>query len=58
MRIENLEIGQILHFQSKIRNLKLNTQGRRRHRSGRPAVQAVQSAISDFGLEMQDSSDF
>jgi hypothetical protein len=41
------EIGRILHLKSEIRNLRLDG-----------APQPVQFAISDFGFEMQDSSDF
>src|SRR2546422_1167147 len=39
----NFEIGRILHLKSEIRNRQLNP---------------VQSDISDFGFEMQDSSNF
>jgi hypothetical protein len=37
------EIGRILHFKSEIRNFRLDS---------------VQFRISDFGFEMQDSSNF
>jgi hypothetical protein len=40
----NLEIGRILHLKSEI--------------SDRTRDKTVQSAISDFGFEMQDSSNF
>jgi hypothetical protein len=40
----NFEIGRILHLRSEIRNIKLD----------RPS----DSPISDFGFEMQDSSNF
>jgi hypothetical protein len=47
----NLEIGRILHLKSEIRNFRLD---------GHPAGnrRPVQSHISDFGFEMQDSSNF
>jgi len=41
--IEKIEIGRILHLKSEIRNIGLDL---------------VQFAISDFGFEMQDSSNF
>jgi hypothetical protein len=43
------EIGRILHLKSEIRNLKLDCG---------TVLRPVQSAISDLGFEMQDSSDF
>src|SRR5881296_1602184 len=43
---DNFEIGRILHLKSEIRDLKLDGQI------------PVQLEISDFGFEMQDSSDF
>jgi len=46
----DFEIGRILHLKSEIRNLQLD----RRFFQSRP----VQSDISDFGFEMQDSSNF
>jgi hypothetical protein len=39
----NCEIGRILHLKSEIRNIKLDS---------------VQFKISDFGFEVQDSSNF
>jgi hypothetical protein len=42
------QIGRILHLKSEIRNIGLDA----------PASRRVQFAISDFGFEMQDSSDF
>ena len=45
----HFEIGRILHFKSEIRNIQLDTSGPER---------PVQLDISDFGFEMQDSSDF
>ena len=42
-----IKIGRILHLKSEIRNLKLNS-----------ALRPVQSEISDFGFEVQDSSNF
>jgi hypothetical protein len=47
---EKFEIGRILHLRSEIRNLRLDS----------PVHQLwpVQFAISDFGSEMQDSSNF
>jgi len=45
----NFEIGRVLHLKSEIRNRKLDA---------RCTKATVQSAISDFGFEMQDSSDF
>jgi len=44
------EIGRVLHLKSEIRNLQLNWRSCK--------TQAVQSEISDFGFEMQDSSNF
>jgi hypothetical protein len=41
------EIERILHLKSEIRNLRLDV-----------APQPVQFAISDFGFEMQDLSNF
>ncbi len=41
------EIGQILHLKSEIRNLGLDR-----------AHLAVQFSLSDFGFEVQDSSNF
>ena len=41
---KNFEIGRILHFKSEIRNLELDYR--------------VQIAVSGFGFEMQDSSNF
>ena len=46
----DFEIGQILHLKSEIRNLRLDCLCRR--------VLLVQFEISDFGFEMQDSSNF
>jgi hypothetical protein len=46
---ENFEIGRILHLKSDIRNLKLDEKRR---------PDFVQFAISDFGFEVQDSSNF
>src|SRR5206468_7742358 len=43
----DFEIGRILHLKSEIRNIGLDL-----------APQTVQFAISDFGFEMQDSSNF
>src|SRR5262249_39557370 len=45
----NFEIGRILHLKSEIRNLESD--------STAPQL-LVQSEISDFGFEMQDSSNF
>src|SRR6266498_3673290 len=45
----NFEIGRILHFKSEIRNLELNY---------KLSTIYVQFKISDFGSEMQDSSNF
>jgi hypothetical protein len=47
--LENFEIGRVLHLKSEIRNLKLNRATQ---------TPAVQFEISDFGFEMQDSSNF
>jgi hypothetical protein len=44
----NFEIGRILHLKSETRNLKLDRQT--------SATRAVHSEFSDFGFEMQDSS--
>ena len=44
----NCEIGRILHLKSEIRDLKLDRLSRA----------PVQFEISDFGFEMQDSSNF
>ena len=44
----DFEIGRILHLKSEILNWT----------SLRRGVQTVQSEISDFGFEMQDSSNF
>ncbi|PYS39816.1 MAG: hypothetical protein DMG14_12690 [Acidobacteria bacterium] len=46
LRRDNFEIGRILHLKSEIRNRKLD------------CLMRVQSEISDFGFEMQDSSNF
>jgi hypothetical protein len=46
----NFEIGRILHLKSEIRDLELDCQAL--------TLQTVQSEISDFGFEMQDSSNF
>ena len=45
----NFEIGRVLHFQSEIRNLELDC---------KLLSAYVQFEISDFGLEMQDLSNF
>jgi hypothetical protein len=45
----NFEIGRILHLKSEIRNLRLNS---------RYFQTSVQFAISDFGFEVQDLSNF
>jgi hypothetical protein len=45
VKSDKLEIGRILHLKLEIRNLKLDDP-------------SVQSEISDFEFEMQDSSDF
>ena len=52
----HFEIGRILHLRSEIRNRKLNSLsvGSGAYWRSRP----VQSEISDFGSEMQDSSNF
>src|SRR5262249_14190894 len=47
---ERFEIGRILHLKSEIGNLKAD--------SATPEAQAVQPDVSDFGFEMQDSSNF
>src|SRR5882672_10883915 len=47
----DFEIGRILHLKSEIRNLQLDWRSLQNS-------QAVQSDISDFGFEMQDSSNF
>jgi hypothetical protein len=49
MQIGRWEIGRVLHFKSEIRNLELDSKLPSRY---------VQFEISDFGLEMQDSSNF
>jgi hypothetical protein len=46
---KNLEIERILHLKSEIRNRRLDLGN---------TISSVQSAISDFGLEMQDSCTF
>src|SRR5262245_29485228 len=43
-RTENFKIGRILHLKSEIRDFELNS--------------VVQFKVSDFGFEMQDSSNF
>jgi hypothetical protein len=43
----NFEIGRFLHLKSEIRNFRLDL-----------APNRVQFAISDFGFEMQESSNF
>jgi hypothetical protein len=45
-RLGKLKIGQILHLKSEIRNMRLDY------------LALVQLEISDFGFEMQDSSNF
>ena len=70
---EEFEIGRILHLKSEIRNLKLDCIGAERRAAdlvfgGTLTMQVgmhcpvrellpVQFEISDFGFEMQDSSD-
>jgi len=44
-----LEIGRILHLKAEIRNCELDYNA---------STQPVQSCVSDFGFEVQDSSDF
>ncbi len=45
----HFEIGRILHFKSEIRNIQLDWPF---------GTGSVQLDISDFGFEMQDSSNF
>jgi hypothetical protein len=49
MQIGRWEIGRVLHFKSEIRNLELDSKLPSRY---------VRFEISDFGFEMQDSSNF
>jgi hypothetical protein len=51
----NFEIGRILHLKSEIRDIRLDRL-KSVHLVGSPAP--VQLEISDFGFEMQDSSNF
>jgi len=48
--MREFEIGRILHFKSEIRNLKSD--------SAPLSNREVQFEFSDFGFEMQDSSNF
>jgi hypothetical protein len=54
VKSDNLEIGGFLHLKSEIKNLKLD---KPRQGSNR-ALRIVQFEISDFGFQMQESSDF